>query len=108
MNQNKIDMGKYSKVVKDKHALGKDNKGEEVIIDVYRTQDDKNYHYIIAEFMGLTELQIPDGVKEITCDGNNLTRLLLPKSLQWIWCDKELFDYDTCKVEWVMIMYDRL
>ena len=38
----------------------------------------------------LTELIIPEGVKIVSCEGNNITHLSLPNSIECLWADKEI------------------
>lgn len=74
---------------------------------------------------GLTHLDIPEGTRIVSCSYNQLEHIDLPegvcsfwarnnkfkelhfpKSLSHLECDKELFDYDKCDVEWVNIYYE--
>ncbi len=41
---------------------------------------------IYLTYMGLIELVIPDGVKEVVCYSNKLTKLIIPDSVTYINC----------------------
>jgi hypothetical protein len=56
----------------------------------------------------LTHLKLDEGITALLCIGNQLKRLKLPESLKGLVCDKELFDYDKCKVERVKIYYEHI
>ena len=38
----------------------------------------------------LVSLNIPEGVKTLSCENNLLTELFLPESVKKLWCDKEI------------------
>ena len=35
----------------------------------------------------LTHLDLPEGVERVYCDNNQLTHLDLPEGVKWVWCD---------------------
>lgn len=53
----------------------------------------------------LTNLDLPNGIKYIYCENNNLTSLIIPEGVKGLSSGKDLFDYDTCKVDSVNIYY---
>lgn len=57
--------------------------------------------------LGLTHLEISedDDLISVRCVGNNLGTYEFPEFIKYVHCDKELFDYDTCKTPCVFIYY---
>lgn len=53
----------------------------------------------------ITTLALPNGIKVVYCHHNKLKELQLPDSLMNLRCDHDLFNYNTCKVRHVDIVY---
>ena len=55
--------------------------------------------------MNLVELSLSEDVNLVVCKNNSLKSLKLHEGLNYLSCDKDLFDYDTCNVKHVHIRY---
>jgi hypothetical protein len=57
-------------------------------------------------FENLKNLVVMNGAQDVHCEGNHLTHLDIPNSVEYVMCNKELFDYDKCEVMIVDILYE--
>jgi hypothetical protein len=62
--------------------------------------------WMLAINDGLVSMDIPYGIRKLQCERNNFTSLEMPDSLEYLSCDKDLFDYDKCKLKAVDIYYE--
>ena len=68
-------------------AVGITSKGK-------RIEFDCRYGNLFCYSTDLISLEIPEGVKKVLCWGNLLTELILPESVESLWCDKEVSGLD--------------
>lgn len=55
--------------------------------------------------LNLARLTIPESITHVFCNGNRLSDLKLTSNIKRLQCDKDLFDYDECKILNVHICY---
>jgi hypothetical protein len=55
----------------------------------------------------LTYLKVAKGTQIVYCYNNQLKELKLPDSVYYLKCDKEVIDYDKCKILDVNILYEK-
>lgn len=87
-------------------TIAKNIHGLEITLTSFKHPFVGEHAILEADSFELVELCLPEGINMSSCINNHLTKLELPKSLKYLRCNKELFDYDTCETEEVVIMYE--
>jgi hypothetical protein len=62
--------------------------------------------WLFASDQNLTHIDIPDYINVVFCHTNHLKELKLHDGVNTLWCDKEMIDYQSCKIDDVRIYYE--